>query len=71
MKDLKFTLEEIDLFGCEYWMDITDMKLLDMTSMPKLKTLNHSMLLVDYEKLQIILPQLTNKDPWYLKLNRR
>ena len=71
MKNLNFTLEELDLYGCEN-LKLSDMKILEMRSMPKLKTLNHSMPDGDYEKLRNTLPntdytQLTNKDPWYLK----
>ena len=71
MKNLNFTLEELDLYGCEN-LELSDMKVLEMRSMPKLKNLNHSMPDGDYEKLRNTLPntdytQLTNKDPWYLK----
>ena len=71
MKDLKFTLEELDLYGCDN-PKLSEMKILEMRSMPKLKTLNHSMHDGYYEKLRNTLPntdysQMTNKDPWYLK----
>ena len=71
MKSLKFTLEELDLYGCGN-PKLSEMKILEMRSMPKLKTLNHSMHDGYYEKLRNTLPntdysQMTNKDPWYLK----
>ena len=69
LENLKSTLEELDVSCCE---NITYAKLLEMRSMPKLKTLNHSMHDGYYEKLRNTLPntdysQMTNKDPWYLK----
>ena len=71
MKNLKFTLEELDLYKCDN-QKLSEMKILEMRSMPKLKTLNHSMHDGYYEKLRNTLPNtdytlLTNKDPWYLK----
>ena len=71
MKNLKSTLEELDLYGCDN-LKLSEMKILEMRSMPKLKTLNHSMHDGYYEKLRNSLPntdysQLTSIDPWYLK----
>ena len=53
MKNLKFTLEELDIGRCE---KITYTKLLEMRSMPKLKALNYTTYMqpwnyVDYEEL--------------------
>ena len=66
MKNLKFTLEELDIGRCE---NITYEKLLEMRSMPKLEALNYStyMHLGDYEELKKTLPQLTNNNPWRQK----
>ena len=66
MKNLKFTLEELDIGRCE---NITYTKLLEMRSMPKLKALNYSTYLQpeDHEELKKILPQLTNNNPWQRK----
>ena len=71
MKNLQFTLEELDLYKCDN-QKLSEMKILEMRSMPKLKTLNHSMHDGYYEKLRNTLPntdytQFTNIDPWYLK----
>ena len=62
---LKDTLEELDVTGC--W-SITDTKLLEMRSMPKLKVLNYFKKRVrdrncNYEVLKKYLPQLTNINP--------
>ena len=62
---LKDTLEELDVTGC--W-SITDTKLLEMRSMPKLKVLNYFKKRVrdrncNYEVLNKYLPQLTNINP--------
>ena len=62
---LKDTLEELDVTGC--WR-ITDAKLLEMRSMPKLKILNYFKKRVrdrncNYEVLKKYLPQLTNINP--------
>ena len=61
-RNLKNTLEELDVTGC--W-SITDTKLLEMRSMPKLKVLNYFKKWVrdrncNYENLEKNLPQLTN-----------
>ena len=61
-RNLKNTLEELDITGC--W-SITDTKLLEMRSMPKLKVLNYFKKWVrdrncNYENLEKNLPQLTN-----------
>ena len=55
MKNLTFTLEELDLYGCDN-LKLSEMKILEMRSMPKLKTLNHSMHDGYYEKLRNSLP---------------
>ena len=64
-RNLKNTLEELDITGC--W-GITDTKLLEMRSMPKLKVLNYFKKRVrdhncNYENLKKNLPQLTNTNP--------
>ena len=66
MKNLKFTLEELDIGRCE---KITYTKLLEMRSMPKLKALNYSTYLrpEDHDELKKTLPQLTNYNPWRQK----
>ena len=61
-KYLKYTLEELDIGECH---KITDTKLLQIVSMPKLKVLNCFKLLEHnvYEDLKKNLPQLTNNNP--------
>ena len=64
-ENLKSTLEELDIsYVCQHNAKV---KLLEMSSMPKLKALNYSMPQEDYEKLRKILPQLTNNDIWMQK----
>ena len=61
VKNLTNSLEELDIGRC---YNITDTKLLEMSSMPKLKILNYFMRYnSNYEDLKKNLPQLTNKDP--------
>ena len=62
MKNLKFTLEELDIGRCE---NITYTKLLEMRSMPKLKVLNYCKKWnpYNYEELKKNLPQLNNNNP--------
>ena len=66
MKNLKFTLKELDIGRCE---KITYGKLLEMRSMTKLEALNYSTYMYpgDYETLKLTLPQLTNNNPWRQK----
>jgi hypothetical protein len=60
-KNLTNSLEELDIGRC---YNITDTKLLEMSSMPKLKILNYFMPYnSNYEDLKKNLPQLTNKNP--------
>ena len=61
-KNLKYTLEELDIGECH---KITDTKLLQIVSMPKLKVLNCFKLLEHnvYEDLKKNLPQLTYNNP--------
>ena len=61
-KNLKYTLEELDIGECH---KITDTKLLQIVSMPKLKVLNCFKLLEYnvYEDLKKNLPQLTYNNP--------
>jgi hypothetical protein len=60
-KNLENSLEELDIGRCS---NITDTKLLEMSSMPKLKILNYFMPYnSNYEDLKKNLPQLTNKNP--------
>ena len=62
-ENLSSTLEELDVGRCQ---KITDSKLLEMRSMPKLKVLNYFKPGTNdnYENLKKHLPQLTNNDPW-------
>ena len=62
-ENLSSTLEELDVGRCQ---KITDSKLLEMSSMPKLKVLNYFKIGTNdnYENLKKHLPQLTNNDPW-------
>ena len=62
MENLKNTLEELDITCCG---KITDTKLLEMRSMPKLKVLNYFKKWDpnNYEDLKKNLPQLTNYNP--------
>ena len=62
-ENLSSTLEELDVGRCQ---NITDSKLLEMRSMPKLKVLNYFKTGTNdsYENLKKHLPQLTNNDPW-------
>ena len=62
-ENLSSTLEELDVGRCQ---KITDSKLLEMRSMPKLKVLNYFKTGTNdnYENLKKHLPQLTNNDPW-------
>ena len=71
-ENLENTLEVLDIGMCS---NITDSKLLEMRSMPKLKILNYFRPLdSNYEELKKNLPQLTNIHPkekwkdWYEKL---
>jgi hypothetical protein len=60
-ESLKNTLEELDIGRCR---NITDTKLLEMGSMPKLKVLNYfKPWNSNYEYLKKNLPQLTNNNP--------
>ena len=59
-------MEELDIGRCH---NITDAKLLEMKSMPKLNILNYfkkSMFanVDNYEDMKKKMPQLTNNDPW-------
>ena len=62
-ENLSSTLEELDVGRCQ---KITDSKLLEMSSMPKLKVLNYFKTGTNdnYDNLKKHLPQLTNNDPW-------
>ena len=62
IENLKYTLEELDITWCG---KITDTKLLEMRSMPKLKVLNYFKKWDpnDYKDLKKNLPQLTNNNP--------
>ena len=62
-ENLSSTLEELDVGRCR---KITDSKLLEMRSMPKLKVLNYFKTGSNdnYENLKKNLPQLMNNDPW-------
>ena len=60
-ENLKNTLEELDIGRC---LNITNTKILEMRSMPKLKVLNYFMPWnSNYEYLKKNLPQLTNNNP--------
>ena len=60
-KNLRNNLEELDIGRC---YNITDAKLLEMSSMPQLKILNYFMPYnSNYEDLKKNLPQLTNNNP--------
>ena len=61
-KNLRNTLEELDISRCT---NITDTKLLEMRSMPKLKVLNYCKKWnpYNYEELKKNLPQLNNNNP--------
>ena len=60
-KNLRNNLEELDVGRC---YNITDAKLLEMSSMPQLKILNYFMPYnSNYEDLKKNLPQLTNNNP--------
>ena len=61
-ENLEITLEELDISWCG---KITDTKLLEMRSMPKLKVLNYFKPWDrnNYEQLKKNLPQLTNNNP--------
>ena len=61
VKNLKNSLEELDIGRC---YNITDAKLIEMSSMPQLKILNYFLPYnSNYEDLKKNLPQLTNNDP--------
>ena len=61
-ENLEYTLEELDVSGCQ---NIPHTKLLKMRSMQKLKVLNYfNPRDCNYEDLKKNLPPLTNNNPW-------